>query len=79
MKEANKFEFSPNKGMEHFTTKKIKQTFDSIVRTNYDVDVSSLDNTCFILCTDLKALKRSAYERQSIVFTFCYFITCLLP
>ena len=32
-------------GMEHFPRKRNKSPFDSIIRTNYDVDASSLDVT----------------------------------
>jgi len=46
MKEGNiKYQFPLKKGMEHFPRKKIKPPYDSIVRTNYNVDVSSLGNT----------------------------------
>ena len=46
MKEGNiKFQFPLRKGMEHFPRKRMKLPFDSIIRTNYDVDASSLDNT----------------------------------
>ncbi|KAK1619360.1 hypothetical protein QYE76_024877 [Lolium multiflorum] len=46
MKEDNiKYQFPLKKGMEHFPRKRMKLPFDSIIRTNYDVDTSSLDNT----------------------------------
>ncbi|KAK1682441.1 hypothetical protein QYE76_043289 [Lolium multiflorum] len=46
MKEGNiKYQFPLKKGMEHFPRKRMKFPFDSIIRTNYDVDASSLDNT----------------------------------
>lgn len=46
MKEGNiKFQFPLRKGMEHFPRKKIKQPFESIVRTSYTFDTSTLKNT----------------------------------
>ena len=46
MKEGNiKYQFLLKKGTEHFPRKKIKPPYDSIVRTNYNVDASSLGNT----------------------------------
>ena len=46
MREGNiKFQFPLKKGMEQFPRKRMKQPFDSIVRTSYDFDVSTLDNT----------------------------------
>jgi hypothetical protein len=46
MKEWNiKYQFPLKKGMEYFRRKRMKLPFDSIIRTNYDVDASSLDNT----------------------------------
>ena len=46
MKEGNiKYQFPLKKGMEHFPRKRMKLPYDSIIRTNYDVDTSSLDNT----------------------------------
>ncbi|KAK1684469.1 hypothetical protein QYE76_045317 [Lolium multiflorum] len=46
MKEGNiKYQFPLKKGMEHFPRKRMKLPFDSIIRTNYDVDASSLDVT----------------------------------
>ena len=46
MKEGNiKYQFPLKKGVEHFPRKRMKVPFDSIMRTNYDVDTSSLDNT----------------------------------
>ncbi|KAK1610464.1 hypothetical protein QYE76_034137 [Lolium multiflorum] len=46
MKEGNiKYQFPLKKGMEHFPRKKMKLPYDSIIRTNYDVVASSLDNT----------------------------------
>ena len=46
MKEGNiKYQFPLKKGMEHFPRKRMKLPFDPIIKTNYDVDASSLDNT----------------------------------
>ena len=46
MKEGTiKYQFPLKKGMEHFPRKRMKLPFDSIVRSNYGVDASSLDNT----------------------------------
>lgn len=46
MKEGNiRYQFPLKKGMEHFPRKRMKMPFDSIIRTNYDVDASSLDVT----------------------------------
>ena len=46
MKEGNiKYQFPLKKGMEHFPRKRMKLHFDSIIRTSYDVDASSLENT----------------------------------
>ncbi|KAK1609365.1 hypothetical protein QYE76_033038 [Lolium multiflorum] len=46
MKEGNiKYQFPLKKGMEQFLRKRMKLPYDSIIRTNYDVDASSLDNT----------------------------------
>ena len=46
MKEGNiKYQFTLKKGMEHFPRKRMKQPFDSIIRTNYFVDAASLGNT----------------------------------
>ena len=46
MKEGNiKYQFPLKKSMKHFPRKKIKAPYDSIVRTNYNVDASSLGNT----------------------------------
>src|SRR5215213_1243499 len=46
MKEGNiKYQFPLKKGMEHFPRKRMKFPFDSIIRTSYDVDASSLENT----------------------------------
>jgi hypothetical protein len=46
MKEGNiKYQFPLKKGMKHFPRKKMKLPFDSIIRTNYDADASSLDVT----------------------------------
>ena len=41
-------QFPLKKGMEHFPRKKIKPPYDSIVRTNYNVDASSLLDACFV-------------------------------
>ena len=50
MKEGNiKYQFPLKKGMEHFPRKRMKLPFDSIIRTSYDVDASSLDNTRYLL------------------------------
>jgi hypothetical protein len=40
-----KYQFPLKKVMEHFPRKRNKPSYDSIIRTNYDIDVSSLDNT----------------------------------
>jgi hypothetical protein len=40
-----KYQFPLKKGMEHFTRKRKKLIFDSILRENYELDVSSLDIT----------------------------------
>ena len=40
-----KYQFPLKKGMEHLRRKRMKLPFDSIVRSNYGVDASSLDNT----------------------------------
>jgi hypothetical protein len=40
-----RYQFPLKKGMEHFPRKRKKLPFDSIIRTNYDVDASSLENT----------------------------------
>ncbi|KAK1642514.1 hypothetical protein QYE76_060319 [Lolium multiflorum] len=46
MKEGNiRYQFPLKKGMEHFPRKRMKLTFDSIIRTSYDVDAPSLDVT----------------------------------
>jgi hypothetical protein len=46
MKEGTiRYQFPLKKGMEHFPRKRKKLHFDSIIRTNYDVDASSLENT----------------------------------
>ena len=46
MREGNiKYQFPLKKGMEHFPRKRMKLTFDSIIRTSYDLDASSLGNT----------------------------------
>ncbi|KAK1618429.1 hypothetical protein QYE76_023946 [Lolium multiflorum] len=46
MREGNiKYQFPLKKGMEHFPRKRMKLPFDSIIRTSYDVDASTLDNT----------------------------------
>ena len=46
MKEGNiKYQFPLKKGMEHFPRKRMKLPFDSIIRTSYDVDASTLDVT----------------------------------
>jgi hypothetical protein len=38
-------QFPLKKGMEHFPRKRKKLPFDSIIRTNYEIDASSLENT----------------------------------
>ena len=40
-----RYQFPLKKGMEHFPRKRKKSPFDSIIRANYGVDDSSLDNT----------------------------------
>jgi hypothetical protein len=40
-----RYQFPLKKGMEHFRRKKKKLPFDSIIRTSYDVDAFSLENT----------------------------------
>jgi hypothetical protein len=40
-----KYQFPLKKGMEHFSRKIKKLLFDSILRANYELDVSSLDVT----------------------------------
>lgn len=46
MREGNiKYQFPLKKGMEHFPKKRMKLPFYSIIRKNYSVDVSSLENT----------------------------------
>ena len=46
MKEGNiRYQFPLKKGMEHFPRKRMKLSFDSIIRTHYDVDSCSLDVT----------------------------------
>jgi hypothetical protein len=39
------YQFPLKKGMEQFPRKRKKLPFDSIIRTNYDVYASSLENT----------------------------------
>jgi predicted aspartyl protease len=46
MKEGTiKYQFPLKKGMEHFSRKRKKLFFDSILRANYELDASSLDIT----------------------------------
>jgi hypothetical protein len=46
MKESTiRYQFPLKKGMEHFLRKRTKLPFDSIIRTNYELDTSSLENT----------------------------------
>jgi hypothetical protein len=46
MKEGTiKYQFLIKKGMEHFPRKRKKLLFDSILRANYELDASLLDNT----------------------------------
>jgi hypothetical protein len=46
MKEGNiRYQFPLKKGMEHFPRKRMKMPFDSIIRTNYEINASSLDVT----------------------------------
>jgi hypothetical protein len=46
MKEGTiKYQFPLKKHMEHFPRKRKKLIFDSILRANYELDASSLDNT----------------------------------
>jgi hypothetical protein len=40
-----KYQFPLKKCMEHFPRKRKKLPFDSIIRTNYELDASSLENT----------------------------------
>jgi hypothetical protein len=40
-----KYQFSLKKGMEHFPRKRKKLLFDSILRSNYELDASSLEIT----------------------------------
>jgi hypothetical protein len=40
-----KYQFPLKKGIEHFPIKRKKLVFDSILRANYELDVSSLDIT----------------------------------
>ena len=50
MKEGTiKYQFPLKKGMEHFPRKRMKLPFHYIVRSNYGVDASSLDNTWVLL------------------------------
>ena len=44
-----KYQFPLKKGMEHFPRKRMKSYYDSIIRTNYYADASSLGNTWFII------------------------------
>jgi hypothetical protein len=46
MKEGTiRYQFLLKKGMEHFPRNRKKLPFDSIIRTNYDLDASSLGNS----------------------------------
>jgi hypothetical protein len=46
MKEGSiRYQFPLKKGMEHFPRKRKKLPFDSIIRANYELDASSLENT----------------------------------
>jgi hypothetical protein len=46
MKEGTiRYQFPLKKGMEHFPRKRKKLPLDSIIRTSYDVDAFSLENT----------------------------------
>jgi hypothetical protein len=46
MKEGTiRYQFPLKNGMEHFPRKRKKLPFDSIIRTNYELDASSLENT----------------------------------
>jgi hypothetical protein len=46
MKEGTiKYQFPLKKGMEYFPRKRKKLLFDSILRVNYELDASSLENT----------------------------------
>ena len=46
MKAGNiKYQFPLKKGMEHFPRKRMKSSYDSIIRTNYYADASSHGNT----------------------------------
>jgi hypothetical protein len=42
-----KYQFSLKKGMEHFPRKRKKLLFDSILRANYKIDASLLENNVF--------------------------------
>jgi hypothetical protein len=46
MKEGTiRYQFALKKDMKHVPRKRKKLPFDSIIRTNYDLDASSLENT----------------------------------
>ena len=40
-----RYQFPLKKGMEHFPRKRKKSPYDSIIRTSYDLNASSLENT----------------------------------
>jgi hypothetical protein len=65
MKEGTiKYQFPLKKGMEHFPRKRKKLLIESILRANYELDASSLENTCFLLfAPSSKALKKSTLGR----------------
>jgi hypothetical protein len=65
MKEGTiKYQFPLKKGMEHFPRKRKKLLFDSILRANYKLDASSLENTRFLLfAPSSKALKKCTLGR----------------
>jgi hypothetical protein len=65
MKEGTiKYQFPLKKGKEHFPRKRWKLLFDSILRENYELDASSLENTVFLLfAPSSKALKKSTLGR----------------
>jgi hypothetical protein len=46
MKEGTiRYQLPLKKGMEHFSRKRNKLPFDSIIRANYELDASSFENT----------------------------------
>ena len=56
--------------MEHYPRKRMKSSYDSIIRTNYYADDSSLGNTWFIIfCAYLKGIK----EKHSWEITHVFY------